>query len=189
MNHSLIEKINALLPQTQCQKCGYNGCLPYAQAISLGAADINQCPPGGETGIKLLAELLGVDSKPLNPEHGQERARLVAVINEAECIGCTKCIPPCPVDAIIGAAKQMHSIISQQCTGCELCVAPCPVNCISMQPSPLPAWNKDDAEQARRRYEARNQRLAKQEAEKTARQERQKQQLAQLKKAKMLPQN
>jgi len=186
MNDSLIEKINALLPQTQCRKCGYAGCLPYAQAIRLGSADINQCPPGGESGIKQLADLLGVAGKPLNPEHGVEHPRLTAVINEAECIGCTKCIPPCPVDAIIGATKQMHSIITQQCTGCELCVAPCPVNCISMQLSPLPTWNSTDAEQARRRYEARNLRLAKQEAKKIERQERQKQQLAQLKKAKFM---
>lgn len=186
MNDSLIEKINALLPQTQCQKCGYAGCLPYAQAISQGSADINQCPPGGEAGIRLLADLLGVAGKPLNPEHGVERPRLVAVINEAECIGCTKCIPPCPVDAIIGAAKQMHSILAQQCTGCELCVAPCPVNCISMQTSALPAWNTADADQAKRRYEARNQRLAKLEDEKIERQKRQKQQLAKLKNAKIM---
>jgi electron transport complex protein RnfB len=186
MNDSLIEKINTLLPQTQCQKCGYDGCLPYAQAISQGSADINQCPPGGEAGIKMLAGLLGLSSKPLNPQHGVERPRWVAVIDEAECIGCTKCIPPCPVDAIIGTAKQMHSIITQQCTGCELCVAPCPVNCISMQPSPLSAWNIADAEQARHRYEARNLRLAKLEAEKLERQKRHKQQLAKLKNAKLM---
>lgn len=184
MNHSLTDKINALLPQTQCQKCGYDGCLPYAQALSARTADINQCPPGGAAGIQSLAELLGVDSKPLNPEHGVERPRLLAVINEAECIGCTKCIPPCPVDAIIGAPKHMHSIISQQCTGCELCIAPCPVNCISMEPAPLPAWTKTDAELAKLRYESRNQRLAKQEADKLERQKRQKQLLAKLKNAK-----
>jgi electron transport complex protein RnfB len=185
MNDSLSKKIDAMLPQTQCRKCGYDGCLPYALAISQGLADINQCPPGGESGIRKLADLLGVASKPLNPVHGTEQPRLIAVINEAECIGCTKCIPPCPVDAVIGAPKQMHSIIAQQCTGCELCVAPCPVNCISMQPSPLPAWNTADAEQAKRRYLSRNQRMAKQEADKVARRQRQKQQLALLKNARL----
>jgi Na+-translocating ferredoxin:NAD+ oxidoreductase subunit B len=181
MNHSLTDQINALLPQTQCQKCGYAGCHPYAEAISQGAADINQCPPGGTAGIQKLAELLGVPGKPLNPDNGEEHPRMLAVINEAECIGCTKCIPPCPVDAIIGAAKHMHSIITHYCTGCELCIAPCPVNCISLQPSPLPSWNENDAALAQQRYAARNQRLAKQEAEKIERQKRQKLQIAKLK--------
>ncbi len=183
MNNTLTEQIDALLPQTQCGKCGYPGCMPYAQAISLKQADINRCPPGGEQGIKELAELLGVAAKPLAPAFGVERPRLTAVINEADCIGCTKCIPPCPVDAILGAQKQMHTVITQHCTGCELCIAPCPVNCITMQVSKLPAWNQGDAEQARKRFQSRNQRLDRLEAEKIERQQKQKQQLALLKKA------
>ena len=184
MPDKLTEQIDALLPQTQCRKCGFQGCLPYAQAISQGMADINRCPPGGEQGIVRLAELLGVAAKPLDPAFGDERPRLVAVINEADCIGCTKCIPPCPVDAILGASKQMHTVIAQQCTGCELCIAPCPVNCITMEISKLPAWSKADAELAGQRYRSRNLRLAELEAEKIERLNRQKQQLGQLNKQK-----
>lgn len=178
---TLAEQIDALLPQTQCGKCGFNGCRPYAEAISSNEADINQCPPGGAAGIQLLAELLGVAVKPLNPDFGVERPRLLAVINEAECIGCTKCLPPCPTDAILGASKHMHTVIAELCTGCELCVAPCPVNCISMEPAPLLAWTKADADRARLRYQARNRRLARLEAEKVERLQRQKQLLAKLK--------
>lgn len=184
MSELLTEQIDALLPQTQCRKCGYQGCKPYAEAVSQGLADINQCPPGGTQGIKKLAELLGVAEKPLNPAFGVERPRLVAVINEADCIGCTKCIPPCPTDAILGASKHMHTVIAQQCTGCELCITPCPVNCIAMETSSLPAWNQDDADQARRRFQAKNRRLARLEAEKTERLNRQKQMLAKLNKPK-----
>ncbi len=184
MQDSLAEQIDALLPQTQCRKCGYQGCRPYAEAISQGQADINQCPPGGDQGIKRLAELLGVAAKPLNPAFGTERPRLVAVINEADCIGCTKCIPPCPTDAILGASKHMHTVIAELCTGCELCVAPCPVNCITMEISTLPPWNKEDADRARRRYQAKNLRLARLEAEKIERLNRQKQLLAKLNKPK-----
>jgi len=129
----LVQKIDAILPQTQCGQCGYPGCKPYATAIAAGEADINQCPPGGEEGIRKLAELLGVDPKPLNAEHGAPKQKSVAVIDEALCIGCTLCIQACPVDAILGAAKHMHTVIEKECTGCELCVAPCPVDCISMQ--------------------------------------------------------
>ncbi len=129
----LVQKIDAILPQTQCGQCGYPGCKPYATAIAAGEADINQCPPGGEEGIRKLAELLGVDPKPLNAEHGAPKPKSVAVIDEALCIGCTLCIQACPVDAILGAAKHMHTVIEKECTGCELCVAPCPVDCISMQ--------------------------------------------------------
>ncbi|MGZ5000469.1 MAG: RnfABCDGE type electron transport complex subunit B [Methylomonas sp.] len=184
MQDSLAEQIDALLPQTQCRKCGYQGCKPYAEAISQGLADINQCPPGGESGIKRLAELMGIESKPLNPDFGTERPRLVAVINEADCIGCTKCIPPCPTDAILGASKHMHTVIAEQCTGCELCIAPCPVDCITMEISALPPWNQENADQARRRYQAKNQRLARLEAEKIERLNRQKQLLAKLNKTK-----
>lgn len=130
----LVEKIDAILPQTQCGQCGYPGCKPYAQAIASGEADINQCPPGGEPGVRALADLLGVEPKPLNAEHGVPKPKSVAVIDENICIGCTLCIQACPVDAILGAAKHMHTVIASECTGCELCVAPCPVDCISMQP-------------------------------------------------------
>jgi len=130
----VVDKIDAVLPQTQCGQCGYPGCRPYAEAIASGEADINQCPPGGEAGIQALADLLGVDPKPLNAEHGEEKPKMVAVIDEQICIGCTLCIQACPVDAILGAAKQMHTIIAKECTGCELCLPPCPVDCISMVP-------------------------------------------------------
>jgi electron transport complex protein RnfB len=131
----MVDKIDALLPQTQCGQCTYPGCRPYAEAIAKGEADINQCPPGGETTIIALADLLGRDPKPLNPEHGvEEDVKTVAVIDEQICIGCTLCIQACPVDAILGAAKQMHTVIAEECTGCDLCLPPCPVDCIEMVP-------------------------------------------------------
>jgi electron transport complex protein RnfB len=130
----MVEKIDAILPQTQCGQCGFPGCKPYATAIAKGEADINLCPPGGEEGVKKLAELLGVEAKPLDESHGVTKPKSVAYIDENLCIGCTLCIQACPVDAILGAAKQMHTIIAPECTGCELCVAPCPVDCISMVP-------------------------------------------------------
>lgn len=130
----LVEKIDAILPQTQCGQCGFPGCKPYAQAIAKGEAEINQCPPGGDEGIHKLADLLGREFKSLSAEHGIEKAKSVAVIDEQSCIGCTLCIQACPVDAIVGAAKQMHTIVARQCTGCELCLPPCPVDCITMQP-------------------------------------------------------
>ncbi|WP_346797918.1 electron transport complex subunit RsxB [Halomonas sp. Bachu 37] len=135
----VVESIDALLPQTQCGQCGYPGCRPYAQAVSEGDA-INKCPPGGESTIQALADLLGRPSQPLDGET-QETAR-VAYIREAECIGCTKCIQACPVDAIVGAAKQMHTVIQDECTGCDLCIEPCPVDCIDMLPrmTPLSQW-------------------------------------------------
>ena len=129
----LVQKIDAILPQTQCGQCGFPGCKPYATAIAKGEADINQCPPGGEEGIHKLAELLGVDPKPLNAEHGVPKPKSVAIIDESLCIGCTLCIQACPVDAILGAAKHMHTVIEKECTGCELCIPPCPVDCIHMQ--------------------------------------------------------
>ena len=128
----LVEKIDAILPQTQCGQCGFPGCRPYAQAIANNEVDINRCPPGGETTIIALADLLGREPKPLDPERGEEKPPMVAVIDENTCIGCTLCIQACPVDAILGAAKQMHTVIAPECTGCELCVAPCPVDCIDM---------------------------------------------------------
>ena len=132
----IVERIDRLLPQTQCGQCNYPGCRPYAKAIAAGEADINQCPPGGEAGVRALAELLGREPKPLNPEHGEVKAPVVALIVEDDCIGCTKCILACPVDAIVGAAKQMHTVIADLCTGCELCLPPCPVDCIVLVPPP-----------------------------------------------------
>ncbi|RUO78012.1 electron transport complex subunit RsxB [Idiomarina seosinensis] len=129
----IVEQIDNILPQTQCGQCGYPGCKPYAEAIANGD-DINKCPPGGEATIKQLADLMGVEAKPLDSAHGKEDVKKVAVIREDECIGCTKCIQACPVDAILGAAKQMHTIIEHECTGCDLCVEPCPVDCIDMVP-------------------------------------------------------
>jgi electron transport complex protein RnfB len=128
----VVERIDALLPQTQCGQCGYPGCRPYAEAISTNAADINQCPPGGEAGIRALADLLGREPKPLNPENGEEKPKTVVLIDEQRCIGCTLCIQACPVDAIVGAAKLMHTVIAAECTGCDLCLPPCPVDCIDI---------------------------------------------------------
>jgi electron transport complex protein RnfB len=129
----LVEKIDSILPQTQCGQCGFPGCRPYAEAIAKDEADINQCPPGGDENIHKLAELLGKEYKPLSEEHGVEKPKAVALIDEQTCIGCTLCIQACPVDAIVGAAKQMHTIVADLCTGCELCIPPCPVECISME--------------------------------------------------------
>lgn len=129
----LIEKIDNLLPQTQCGRCGYAGCLPYAEAIAEGAA-INQCPPGGQSTIKHLSNLLNYSRPRLNPAHGKAGPILIATIREAECIGCTKCIQVCPTDAILGGPKLMHSILVSECTGCDLCLEPCPVDCIDLIP-------------------------------------------------------
>jgi electron transport complex protein RnfB len=130
----VVDKVDALLPQTQCGQCGFAGCRPYAEAIAGGDADINRCPPGGEATIHALADLLGRDAKPLDPEAGEEKPKALAVIDEQWCIGCTLCIQACPVDAIVGASKHMHTVIADECTGCELCVEPCPVDCIAMVP-------------------------------------------------------
>jgi electron transport complex protein RnfB len=151
-------RIDALLPQTQCTRCGYSGCLPYAAAIAAGEAEINQCPPGGSATIGALAELLGRESLPLNPANGVESAPRVAWIDEERCIGCARCLPPCPVDAIIGASKYLHTVLADRCTGCELCLAPCPVDCIEMRPGLLPAANQPSLN--RERYEAHTERLA-----------------------------
>lgn len=136
----IADQVEELLPQTQCGQCGYPGCRPYAEAIANGD-DINKCPPGGETTIKALADLLDVEAKPLDAE--EESVPSVAFIREDECIGCTKCIQACPVDAILGAAKQMHTVIASECTGCDLCVEPCPVDCIEMRPLPqtIQTWS------------------------------------------------
>jgi electron transport complex protein RnfB len=136
----IAEQVNALLPQTQCGQCGYPGCKPYSEAIAAGDK-INKCPPGGEATIQALADLLDVEVEPLDAVEG-EKPKMVAYIREAECIGCTKCIQACPVDAILGAAKQMHTVIVSECTGCDLCVEPCPVDCIDMIPldQSLQSW-------------------------------------------------
>ena len=162
---SLAQRIDALLPQTQCTKCGYDGCRPYAEAIAAGRADINQCPPGGDEGVARLAALLGREPKALNPANGLYRAPQVAVIDEATCIGCTKCIQACPVDAIVGASKLMHTVVASWCTGCELCIPPCPVDCIALAPvAALPP-----ADLSRARHEARAERLARDARELDAR--------------------
>ncbi|MRI31985.1 electron transport complex subunit RsxB [Endozoicomonas sp. OPT23] len=128
----IVDQVNELLPQTQCGQCGFPGCRPYAEAIANGES-INKCPPGGQTTINSLADLLDVEPEPLDAENGVEKPPMVAVIREDECIGCTKCIQACPVDAILGAAKQMHTVMADECTGCDLCVEPCPVDCIDMK--------------------------------------------------------
>ena len=163
--NSLARRIDALLPQTQCTKCGFDGCAPYAEAISAGRADIDQCPPGGDEGVARLAALLGRAAKPVNPVHGACRPPQVAVIDEATCIGCAKCITACPVDAIVGASKRMHTVIASWCTGCELCLPPCPVDCIALAPVPaLPA-----ADLSRARHASRAARLEREAREQVAR--------------------
>ncbi|HZP65055.1 MAG TPA: RnfABCDGE type electron transport complex subunit B [Rudaea sp.] len=161
---ALAARIDALLPQTQCTRCGYPACAAYAAAVAADEAGINQCPPGGAAGIAALAELLGRPVVPLNPANGVEKPREIAVIDEETCIGCTKCIQACPVDAIVGASKMMHTVLVEECTGCELCIPPCPVDCIAM----VPARTAADPPRYRRRYGAHRARLAREEAERTA---------------------
>lgn len=136
---TLTERIDALLPQTQCTRCGYPACRPYAEAIARGEAPINRCPPGGDAGIRALAALTGMPVVPLDPACGEEAPPTIALIDEEVCIGCTKCIQACPVDAIVGAAKLMHTVVPELCTGCELCIPPCPVDCIAMIPAHVDA--------------------------------------------------
>ena len=161
----LADQIDALLPQTQCEQCGYHGCRPYAEAIARGEVEINQCPPGGAHGIAKLAALLGRPPLPLNPANGIEKPRLLARIVEADCIGCTKCIQVCPTDAIVGAPKLMHTVLADDCTGCELCVAACPVDCIELIPMPLEQIDQAHADAARERFRQREARLAREAAE------------------------
>ena len=169
MSPGKVQPIDALLPQTQCTRCGYQGCMPYATAISGGAA-INQCPPGGAATIEALAHLLGREILPLNPENGVEAPPRVAVIDESRCIGCAKCLPPCPVDAILGAPRFLHTVIAELCTGCELCIAPCPVDCIAMvdlAAAPVPL-EPPSAHDNRQRYHAHQARVERRAAERAA---------------------
>ncbi|HYD79647.1 MAG TPA: electron transport complex subunit RsxB [Paucimonas sp.] len=170
----LADQLEDLLPQTQCTKCGYPSCKAYAQAMADGSANHNQCPPGGADGVARLALLLGKPVIPLNPGNGIERPRLLAVIDETLCIGCTLCIQACPVDAIVGAAKQMHTVAPDLCTGCDLCVPPCPVDCIAMvEATPgrtgWAAWSQEQADAARERHDFRNFRLQREREENEAR--------------------
>ena len=170
----LAQRIDDALPQTQCTQCGYDGCAPYARAIALEHTPINQCPPGGAAGIAELARITGQPVIALNPENGVEQPLRVATIIEDECIGCTKCIQACPVDAIVGAAKLMHTVLADRCTGCELCVPPCPVDCIEMPVAADPDWTRARANAAREQYQFREQRLKR---EKTEREQRRHQKL------------
>jgi electron transport complex protein RnfB len=189
---SLAERIDALLPQTQCTRCGYPSCRDYSTALAAGETRLNRCPPGGMSTIDALARLLGCEPLPPDPECGGERPWVVARIDEATCIGCTLCIHACPVDAILGAAKRMHTVIASECTGCELCLAPCPVDCIALEPMALAGiecavdlgrengvggdflrrWMGERAPAARRRFRNRQARLHRLQAERARRRER-----------------
>ena len=160
MNRVDAAAIDALLPQTQCMRCGFAGCLPYAEALAAGATDLNRCPPGGERLIDELAELLGRPSLPLDPACGTEAPARVADIVAAECTGCARCLPACPVDAIVGARRQLHTVLADWCTGCELCLPACPVDCIRMPErslvvSSVPAPAPDDSRERFRRHQLR----------------------------------
>jgi Na+-translocating ferredoxin:NAD+ oxidoreductase subunit B len=173
---SLADRLDAALPQTQCTRCGYPDCRAYAEAMSRGAAGINQCPPGGAEGIRRLAAITGLPVVPLNPAHGVEGPLRKAVIDEAWCIGCTLCIKACPVDCILGAPKAMHTVMNDACTGCELCIPACPVDCISMQGGDATvtgwaAWSAAQAAAAREAYDRRRTRLALEADDHTQRQE------------------
>ena len=167
---ALTERVIAALPQTQCTRCGYEDCAAYGRAVAAGEADINQCPPGGAEGIQRLAAITGRPVVPLNPEHGVEGPRRMAIIDEAWCIGCTLCIKACPTDAIIGSNKLMHTIVEDWCTGCELCIPVCPVDCIVLEDitpgrSGWSAWSPEQAGEAAQRYASRQQRLVKEQRE------------------------
>jgi electron transport complex protein RnfB len=170
--HALVQALDAALPQTQCTRCGQPDCRSYAEAIADGAAAINQCPPGGAEGIARLAALTGRPSQPLNPEHGREAPRTLAVIDENWCIGCTLCLKACPVDAIVGGPKAMHTVIAGECTGCELCLPACPVDCIALVPATgtrtgWQAWSTAQARRARERFVWHRQRLDRDELERS----------------------
>ena len=161
---ALFLALHAALPQTQCTRCGYPDCAAYARAMASGEADINQCPPGGDEGVQRLARITGRAARPLNPQHGTEGPRRIAIIDEAWCIGCTLCIKACPTDAIVGSNKRMHTVIEPWCTGCELCIPVCPVDCIQLENvtgerTGWSAWSQAEADVALQRYEARQVRL------------------------------
>lgn len=167
---SLVKQLNQALPQTQCTRCGYPDCQRYAEAMATGEAGINQCPPGGTEGVARLAAITGQAITALNPDHGFEGPRTIAIIDEAWCIGCTLCIGVCPTDAIVGSNKRMHTIIEPYCTGCELCIPACPVDCISLEPVDMAltgwaAWPQNLADLALQRYQARGIRLAREAQE------------------------
>jgi electron transport complex protein RnfB len=161
----LAARLLDALPQTQCTRCGYPDCAGYAQAIASGEANIDQCPPGGAEGVIRLSRLTGQPAGPVNPQFGAEGPRMLAVIDEAWCIGCTLCLDACPVDAIVGINKFMHTVIEPHCTGCELCIPVCPVDCIALEDATpgrggWQAWSQAQADEARQRYEARQRRRA-----------------------------
>ncbi|SFW27939.1 RnfABCDGE type electron transport complex subunit B [Nitrosovibrio sp. Nv17] len=158
---TLVSRIDDILPQTQCRQCGFPGCEPYAVAIAEGRAGIDRCPPGGEQGVRRLAALLGISPPPLDTRYGITKPRMVALIDESACIGCTLCTLACPVDAIVGAARQMHTVLAAECTGCELCIPPCPMDCIAMLPLEpvIPHDERHAADHARARHHARLRRL------------------------------
>ena len=167
MMQTLAQKIDSVLPQTQCTQCGYQGCMPYAEALASGEVDINRCPPGGDKGIAMLAALLRRPILPLDTSRGLHYPHRIALIDEDTCIGCAKCLAPCPTDAIVGANKFMHTVVASLCTGCELCIAPCPVDCIRMIENPIyPAMM--DADIARSRFQFHQLRLARDEQERNA---------------------
>jgi electron transport complex protein RnfB len=171
---ALVQSLDDALPQTQCTRCGFPDCHSYAQAIARGEAGINQCPPGGAEGVARLARITGRPALALNPEHGHEGPRRLAVIDEAWCIGCTLCLKACPVDSIVGASKQMHTVIDDLCTGCELCIPVCPVDCISLEDASggltgWAAWSRPQAEEARERFEFHRFRLLRADAENSGR--------------------
>jgi len=165
----LIKTIDAVLPQTQCTRCGYPSCLDYATAVANNQAQINQCPPGGNEGIIKLAAITGQAVQPLNPQHGVIQDKTLVVIDESACIGCTLCIKACPVDAIIGSNKMLHTVIASECTGCDLCISACPVDCMHIVADSDINWTAKRAHKAKARYEARNLRLARDKQEREAR--------------------
>ncbi|MEW6205969.1 MAG: RnfABCDGE type electron transport complex subunit B [Pseudomonadota bacterium] len=170
MHEQLVQQIDDLLPQTQCTQCGFEGCLPYAKALARREADLNRCPPGGETTIAALSALLNLPKKPVDPNCGTTIERHIASINPQHCIGCTLCIKACPVDAIVGSSKRRHAVLAELCTGCELCIPPCPVDCIDMVFMPeFSDWDQTQAHAARARMQLQETRLMRQKQEQAER--------------------